>query len=517
MKLSRAHRQIPALVVAVVASIPVATAFEMMAHRAPTPTAAPPPVGPARSGSSQPQTSSTPSTPAGSPPKRRARRWSTVTPRSSPTSTPRHSIKSPIRLGKPGVNPGDQLRIVKPSNRTSRKHLKTAAASRRASRAGSAVAPSGTFTGPPVSDPFGVVQASVTVVQGRITDVGITAPKSNPVSANINSQAVVYLRTETLHAQSANISTISGATATSQAYLESLRAALDKIPKSTAPKSNRQSQRRTAKATSRRLTSAPSGSRPRLRIKDGSSSASLPAVKPAQLFSRNRRTASRGAAAAHTRSTPAIDGTFKGPSVSDPYGVVQTTLTVRAGRITNVAITAPMNNSVSSTINSQAIGYLRTETLTAQSANISGISGATATSRAYVQSLKAALALMPSTTGSSQTRLGSPGSKSSPATPATNTIPHFRIKGGANDESGSDEGASARVAKPGHRSSTTSGPASRRPSVPPTASRRSQSSRHFAIKKGSEGAGGPEGSRETQSSGKHTHTARKHSRASKDA
>jgi uncharacterized protein with FMN-binding domain len=85
---------------------------------------------------------------------------------------------------------------------------------------------SGTFSGPAVSDPFGTVQTTVTVAQGKITNVSITAPKNNPVSANINSQAVPYLRTETLTAQSASINSISGATLTSQAYVQSLQVAL---------------------------------------------------------------------------------------------------------------------------------------------------------------------------------------------------------------------------------------------------------------------------------------------------
>jgi uncharacterized protein with FMN-binding domain len=545
MKLSRAHRHIPSLIMAVAASIPIVTAFEMMTHRGSTPTGAPPPVAPARSGSAQPRPSATPSTPAGAAPKGPPRPGSTQSPPvisrsralgASPASTPRYGIKSPTGLGKLGANPADHVRVVKPSTRTSRKPSKTGAASQAASRVRSAAAPSGTFTGPQVSDLFGVVQATVTVVQGTITDVGITAPKSNPVSANINSQAVGYLRTETLNAQSANISTISGATATSQAYLQSLQGALAKIPKSTPSKSNGRSHRRTVTGTSQRLAKAPSGSAPHLRLKGGNAGGSVRVVKPAQLYSSTRRTASKGAAAAHARSTSAISGTHTGPSVSDPYGVVQTTITVTRGRITNVAITAPMDNSVSSTINSQAIGYLRTETLNAQSANISAISGATATSQAYVQSLQAALAQMPrstapsqpsgpshSGTAPSQKGAGSRGSKPPAATAAPSTIPHFAIKGGANDDSSGDDGGSVRVVKPVHLSSTTSGTASGTSSAPPAAPLLSHSIQHFAIKGGSNDDSGREGGSAIQaakSTQEHAHKAGKHSKhspAPKDA
>jgi uncharacterized protein with FMN-binding domain len=43
----------------------------------------------------------------------------------------------------------------------------------------------------------------------------------------ISSQAAPLLRDEVLQAQSANVQTISGATVTSDAYLNSLQAALD--------------------------------------------------------------------------------------------------------------------------------------------------------------------------------------------------------------------------------------------------------------------------------------------------
>jgi uncharacterized protein with FMN-binding domain len=84
-----------------------------------------------------------------------------------------------------------------------------------------------TFQGPVVSDPFGGVQATVTITGKRIADVMISAPMDNPRSAGINQQAVPYLRSETLQAQSAQINTVSGATLTSQAYAQSLQGALD--------------------------------------------------------------------------------------------------------------------------------------------------------------------------------------------------------------------------------------------------------------------------------------------------
>jgi uncharacterized protein with FMN-binding domain len=105
------------------------------------------------------------------------------------------------------------------------------APARSSSSSTAAPAPSGapqTYQGPVVSDPFGGVQAMVTVTGKKITDVAISAPQDNPRSASINQQAVPLLRSETLQAQSAQINTVSGATYTSQAYTQSLQAALDK-------------------------------------------------------------------------------------------------------------------------------------------------------------------------------------------------------------------------------------------------------------------------------------------------
>jgi len=55
-------------------------------------------------------------------------------------------------------------------------------------------------------------------------------------------------------------------------------------------------------------------------------------------------------------------------------------------------VLAPEKRAKVESINAQAIPILKSETLQAQSASINGVSGATITSNAYVQSLQAALA-----------------------------------------------------------------------------------------------------------------------------
>jgi uncharacterized protein with FMN-binding domain len=90
-----------------------------------------------------------------------------------------------------------------------------------------ATAASRTYVGPVEYNRYGAVQATITVAGGKITAVTISAPEDNPRSAAINTQAIPLLQSETLQAQSANIDIVSGATYTSEAYQQSLQAALD--------------------------------------------------------------------------------------------------------------------------------------------------------------------------------------------------------------------------------------------------------------------------------------------------
>jgi uncharacterized protein with FMN-binding domain len=66
------------------------------------------------------------------------------------------------------------------------------------------------------------------VSSGKITNVSVpTYPSGNGRDQEINAYALPILRQKTLSAQSAHINTVSGATVTSDGYLQSLQAALD--------------------------------------------------------------------------------------------------------------------------------------------------------------------------------------------------------------------------------------------------------------------------------------------------
>ena len=86
----------------------------------------------------------------------------------------------------------------------------------------------GTYTGDSVPTRFGNVQVQVTVSGGQITDVTpLHLTDRDGRSVQISNRAAPILREEVLSAQSANVRMVSGATYTSEGYLNSLQSALD--------------------------------------------------------------------------------------------------------------------------------------------------------------------------------------------------------------------------------------------------------------------------------------------------
>jgi uncharacterized protein with FMN-binding domain len=90
-------------------------------------------------------------------------------------------------------------------------------------------AASTTVTGDEASTRWGPVQVELTVADGTITDVSVVQyPDNNGKDQQINARALPVLIQETLDAQNDSIDMVSGATVTSEGYLESLQSALDK-------------------------------------------------------------------------------------------------------------------------------------------------------------------------------------------------------------------------------------------------------------------------------------------------
>lgn len=85
-----------------------------------------------------------------------------------------------------------------------------------------------TYTGSAASTRYGDVQVQITVTAGKITDaVAVDYPNSNGKDQQINARAVPTLESETVTAQSADIHMVSGATYTSDGYVQSLQSAID--------------------------------------------------------------------------------------------------------------------------------------------------------------------------------------------------------------------------------------------------------------------------------------------------
>jgi uncharacterized protein with FMN-binding domain len=86
--------------------------------------------------------------------------------------------------------------------------------------------------------------------------------------------------------------------------------------------------------------------------------------------------------------------TVNGPTAQTRYGPVQIQVTIAGKRITHVrTLQHPSGDDRSIRIAADALPRLRSETLTAQSAHIDAVSGATYTSEGYQQSLQGALDL----------------------------------------------------------------------------------------------------------------------------
>jgi uncharacterized protein with FMN-binding domain len=86
------------------------------------------------------------------------------------------------------------------------------------------------------------------------------------------------------------------------------------------------------------------------------------------------------------------DGVYTGPAADAYYGIIQIQALVQGGRLTALKVLKyPNDRRTSVSINRQALPMLRDEAISAQSADVDIISGATLTSRAFIQSLGGAL------------------------------------------------------------------------------------------------------------------------------
>ncbi len=85
-----------------------------------------------------------------------------------------------------------------------------------------------TVVGSTVQTPYGPLQLSVTFNGSKISDVkALQYPDWHGYSVQLNQYAIPQLNQQAVAANSANINGVSGATFTSQAYMQSLQSAID--------------------------------------------------------------------------------------------------------------------------------------------------------------------------------------------------------------------------------------------------------------------------------------------------
>ena len=95
---------------------------------------------------------------------------------------------------------------------------------------------------------------------------------------------------------------------------------------------------------------------------------------------------------ADTGDQSAASATVTGDAEDTQWGQVQVELTISDGKITDVEVPVyPDGNGRDQEINSYALPQLISETISAQSASIDMVSGATVTSDGYLRSLQSAL------------------------------------------------------------------------------------------------------------------------------
>jgi uncharacterized protein with FMN-binding domain len=85
-------------------------------------------------------------------------------------------------------------------------------------------------TGDTVTTAYGPVQVRVTIVAGRITHVtALRLPNALPLDTELSRPAAIKLEQAVVASQSADVDSISGATYTSEGYLQSVQSAIDKL------------------------------------------------------------------------------------------------------------------------------------------------------------------------------------------------------------------------------------------------------------------------------------------------
>ncbi|MEH0523463.1 MULTISPECIES: FMN-binding protein [Streptomyces] len=299
-----------------------------------------------------------------------------------------------------------------------------------------------TLTGSAVDTEYGPVQVRITVDGGKITKAETVQQPTGGRSTQISGDAIPKLNQAAVAAGSADIDAVSGATYTSAGYKESLQSALDQAGK--APDAGAQVLTGSAvqtqygpvqvrisvsggKITKAEAVQAPSGGRstqitgdsvPKLnQAAVAAGSADIDAVSGATYTSAGYKESLQSAldqagkaqesgteveaggdaqdtgGDAEKSGTGQSTGTqvLTGSAIKTDYGPVQVRVTVTDGKITNAEALQQPTGGRSTQISGTAIPQLNKNAVSAGSADIDAVSGATYTSGGYKQSLQSAL------------------------------------------------------------------------------------------------------------------------------
>lgn len=139
---------------------------------------------------------------------------------------------APVHLQKAPAVPGD-ARAASTVTPTASTALPTVTASRMPVRASAVTAPAGgsyrdgRYTGIQADAHWGTVEVLAVIANGQISDVQFTQfPNHRSLSQEINRQAMPILMREAIRSQRADVDVVSGATDTSEAFVQSLGSAL---------------------------------------------------------------------------------------------------------------------------------------------------------------------------------------------------------------------------------------------------------------------------------------------------
>jgi uncharacterized protein with FMN-binding domain len=117
--------------------------------------------------------------------------------------------------------------VSQPSSATSASPSSSPASTSSSSQATTGQYKNGTYTGASSDAFYGYIQVQATISGGKLTDVQfLDFPQDRRDSIEINDSAMPQLKQQAIQAQSAQVDGVSGATDTSQAFMQSLGDAL---------------------------------------------------------------------------------------------------------------------------------------------------------------------------------------------------------------------------------------------------------------------------------------------------